>query len=214
MSHYIYFGKYKNECITEIYKKDRQYLEWLIKQPWVQENTATALNELFKSPIELSHIEHSHSPIKFVIYTDGGCRNNGSKDKEVIAGIGVHFSGENAITLTDISQKLTIKDPTNNKAELLAIDAALELCVDRVSEDIIIYTDSQYCIDVITRLYERWVSSGKLQGKKNIDYIVQIREKMKVLNVSFVHIRSHTGSKDIHSEGNSRADYLATSCCN
>ena len=35
---------------------------------------------------------------------------------------------------------------------------------------------------------------------------------MKMLNVSFVHIRGHTKKKDIHSLGNERADDLATRC--
>ena len=29
-------GKYKGQVMTEIYKEDPEYFEWLIKQPWLK----------------------------------------------------------------------------------------------------------------------------------------------------------------------------------
>ena len=108
-----------------------------------------------------------------------------------------------------------IATPTNNKAELLAIDKSLELCIkNRINKDIVIYTDSQYSIDAITKWYDQWDKSGKLHsgGKKNIEYLTSIKDKLKLLDVSFIHVRGHTKKDDVHSLGNCIADDLATSC--
>jgi len=151
----------------------------------------------------------------FIIYTDGACRNNGSTQKKVSAGIGVYFSNTNEESIEDISHKLSIPSPTNNKAELLAIDKALEVCIrNNITKCIVIYTDSQYSINAITKWYDQWVDSGKFHEKKNTEYLKAIKDKLKLLDVSFIHVRGHTKNGDIHSLGNCRADDLATRCLN
>ena len=34
----ITFGKYKNQSIENIFKKDKQYIKWLCNQKWYEEN--------------------------------------------------------------------------------------------------------------------------------------------------------------------------------
>ena len=210
----INFGKYRDKNFSYIYQRDRQYLEWLNTQPWFK----IKFNEMHKNLCKfLSENEENIVVNKdtFIIYTDGACKNNGYRDREVNAGIGVHFSRTNVISLDDISQKLDIDNPTNNKAELLAIDKSLELCIkNKIDSKIIIYTDSQYSIDAITKWYNQWEKSGMLHsgGKKNIEYLTPIKDKLKLLDVSFIHVRGHTKKDDVHSLGNCRADDLATSC--
>ena len=51
-----------------------------------------------------------------------------------------------------------------------------------------------------------------LKTKKNVSFIRPIKTIMKMLNVSFIHIRGHTKKQDKHSLGNERADGLATRC--
>ena len=210
----INFGKYKNRNFSYIYQRDRQYLEWLNTQPWFKikfEDIHTHLCKILSENEENIVINKD----TFIIYTDGACKNNGYKDREVSAGIGVHFSKTNEISLEDISHKLDIEKPTNNKAELLAIDKSLELCIkNKIDGKIIIYTDSQYSIDAITKWYDQWEKSGKLHsgGKKNIEYLTLIKDKLKLLDVSFIHVRGHTKKDDVHSLGNCRAVDLATSC--
>ena len=212
----INFGKYKNVKISDIYQRDRQYLEWLNTQPWFvikfKENHAFLTEFLNENEENLVVNKDT-----FIIYTDGACKNNGYKDREVSAGIGVHFSRTNELSMDDISEKLDIVNPTNNKAELLAIDKSLELCIkNKINKNIVIYTDSQYSIDAITKWYDQWDKSGKLHsgGKKNIEYLTSIKDKLKLLDVSFIHVRGHTKKADVHSLGNCRADDLATGCLN
>jgi len=210
----INFGKYKNVNISDIYQRDRQYLEWLHIQPWFEKKFKE--NHAFLTKFLNENNENIVvNKDTFIIYTDGACKNNGYKDREVSAGIGVHFSRTNESSIDDISEKLDIATPTNNKAELLAIDKSLELCIkNRINKDIVIYTDSQYSIDAITKWYDQWDKSGKLHsgGKKNIEYLTSIKDKLKLLDVSFIHVRGHTKKDDVHSLGNCIADDLATSC--
>ena len=210
----INFGKYRNRNFSYIYQRDRQYLEWLNTQPWFKIKFEDMHESLCKF---LSENEENIVINKdtFIIYTDGACKNNGYRDREVNAGIGVHFSKTNEISIDDVSQKLDIENPTNNKAELLAIDKSLELCIqNKINGKIIIYTDSQYSIDAITKWYDQWENSGKLYSgeKKNIEYLTLIKDKLKLVDVSFIHVRGHTKKDDVHSLGNCRADDLATSC--
>jgi len=208
----IPFGKYRNTTFLDIHQKDRHYLQWLNTQPWFQ----IKFSEMHQSLIlflddNKEKIVINHETI--IIYTDGACKNNGSKKGNVSAGIGVHFSQNNHTQMNDISLKLTIDNPTNNKAELIAILFALQECHKKgIKEKIVIYTDSQYSIDAITKWYDQWFKDGKLEQKKNVSFIQSIKTIMKLLNVSFIHVRSHTKKQDVHSLGNERADDLATRC--
>ena len=202
------FGKYRNELITDVVKKDKKYLEWLNTQPWFTikfkelHHQTTHLLVQNQKPLEIG----SNS---FVVYTDGACSNNGSKKAK--AGIGVHFSKKNEIKLEDISSRLHIDNPTNNKAELIAIEKALEQCILlNITSKIIIFTDSQYSLKCITLWYPDWVKKNKLENRKNIDILVRIDPMVKKLNVEFQHIRAHTELQDEHSLGNANADRLAT----
>jgi len=202
------FGKYKNESLIDIHKKDEKYLKWVNTQPWFKTKfkdlhiqTTNLLNDNLK-PINTDN--------SFVIYTDGACSNNGSKKAK--AGIGVHFSLKNNIQLEDLSLKLDIDKPTNNKAELIAIEKALETCSqNNITSKIIIFTDSQYSLKCITLWYPEWVKNNKLD-KKNIDILERISKYYTSMNIEFQHIRAHTELQDEHSLGNSIADRLATDC--
>ena len=208
----INFGKYRNRNFSYIYQRDRQYLEWLNTQPWFK----IKFEDMHKNLCKFLTENEENIVINkdtFIIYTDGACKNNGYRDREVNAGIGVHFSRTNEISLEDISQKLNIENPTNNKAELLAIDKSLELCIkNKIGGKIIIYTDSQYSIDAITKWYDQWIINGNLNSKKNIDILKKIKEYLKIIDVKFIHIRSHTNLQDEHSIGNDKADRLAVAC--
>ena len=83
----------------------------------------------------------------------------------------------NKIKINDISEKLICEKPTNNKAELTAILRALELCSkNKIYEQIIIYTDSDYSIKCITVWYPQWVEQKKLKNRKNIDILHKINQ--------------------------------------
>ena len=204
------FGKYKNVTLADIHKKDEKYLLWLNTQPWfvikfedLHNQTTKLLNTTIKSPVI--------NEKSFIIYTDGSCPENGTKKAR--GGIGIHFSPHNKIKLEDISIKLDIDNPTNNKTELMAIERALEVCImNNITKQIILYTDSQYSLKCITLWYPEWVRKNKLQGKKNVDILQRIDVLMKQVSIQFEHIKAHTGLKDEHSRGNYIADSLATGC--
>ena len=214
------FGKYRNKTIDEVLKLDIQYLKWLITQPWFaikhQDMYLLLTNKLtnydnnnysFEIKSDGSNINND----SFIIYTDGACKNNGSKKAK--AGIGVYFSKRNDIKINDISQELLCEKPTNNKAELTAILEALKKCYEyKIKENIIIYTDSDYCIKCITCWYPEWIKHPNINKKKNIDILNEIFKYYNGKTIKLIHIRSHTGLQDEHSIGNEYADKLATSC--
>ena len=175
------FGKYRDQLLKDIYEKDSNYLKWLITQPWYKFKFESLHLETLKLLNEdKASVEIDKETI--IIYTDGSCPNNGSN--EARCGIGVHFSNHNKIKMKDVSQEKDIKDSTKNKAELLAIECALQLCSEKkIKNKIIIYTDSKYSIHCITLWYPKWVEENKLEGKKNIDIIQKIYILYKELDV-------------------------------
>ncbi len=205
---FIHFGKYRNQCLKDILEKDQRYLEWLITQPWYKikfkdlcNHTIHLLNEKNKEPIQINENVTT-------IYTDGACPHNGSKKAKM--GIGVYFSKKNKISIPNVSSSLMIDNPTNNRAELSAIEEALRLCKENnISNKIMIYTDSEYSINSITLWYPDWLMKNKLKDKKNVDLLQTIHQLYSELDVKFKHIRSHTGLTDEHSKGNDIADRLA-----
>ena len=79
-----------------------------------------------------------------------------------------------------------IEKSTNNRCELLAIINAVRLLPDHCSATI--YTDSQYCIGVLTGQYRR---------KKNTDILDEwdIIVASKSLNIEFEWVKGHSGNK-------------------
>ena len=203
------FGQYRHQLLKDIIKKDKQYLEWLNTQPWYK----IKHNDLFLESSQLV-LNYKHKPIntnQFIIYTDGACSNNGSINAK--AGLGVHFSPRNKIKIDDISQNIITSSnrPTNNIAELMAIEAALIKCIEhKIKIPITIFTDSDYSIKCIKHWYPNWLKNNNLKGKKNIDILRRIHNILP-LNLEFIHIKAQHDTKleDEHSIGNRIADQLA-----
>lgn len=85
---------------------------------------------------------------KTLVFTDGACKGNPGP-----MGIGI-------LIIPDINKPLEctkigryIGEGTNNKAELTAIKTALEMLKDH-NKSIILYTDSQYCINILTKSWK------------------------------------------------------------
>ena len=208
------FGKYQGLSIRDIYYKDKSYIEWLLDQPWFQVKYKQ-LHDLVSKEFKLVKPVILQDSNTFLIYTDGACKNNGSvkKNKKIKAGIGVHYPLSNKYKLQDISMRLDIDNPTNNRAELIAIQKAIESCIENnIKDQIIIYTDSDYSMKCINVWYDQWVKQDLLQGKKNIDLIKSIYDSSKSLQIILKHVKAHTKNNDIHSLGNKEADRLATIC--
>ena len=201
------FGQYRNQLIKDVVNKDRQYLEWLNTQPWFKIKYLELYNKSREATLGTIK-PHIVNKDKFIIYTDGACSNNGSVNAK--AGIGVHFNKSNYIKLEDISSSLVMKKPTNNAAELIAIESAINRCIEnKITVPIVIFTDSDYSIKCINIWYPHWLKTNNLK-KKNIDIISRIYNKLPN-NLELIHIRAqhNTKSEDEHSLGNKVADRLA-----
>ena len=153
------------------------------------------------------------------IFTDGACSDNGKRTAK--AGYGVHVYGKPEY---DVSLRLLPNDQqTNNRAELYAIQTALDL-IDRNGSDwlsqhteIYIWSDSEYSIHSLTKWAKGWRSNNwkKKDGGliQNIDIIRPIYDRLlRMPRVSLHHVRGHQESRrnEFPYNGNFRADTLAT----
>ena len=200
------FGKYKNQAINEIFKKDKNYIEWLCKQSWFIERHKPLYNQCIS---EIENYNPTCYEDKFLVYTDGACPNNGSPN--AISSIGIHFSDKNKVKLQDISEKLNVRNPSNNVAELTAILRCCQIIKENNIEiPIHLYTDSSYCKDILNEWYEKWLTNDLLHNKKNLELIEETYSIFKSIDNMFIHhVKGHTRKTDEHSYGNYVADQLA-----
>jgi len=200
------FGKYKNKSVDDIFKLDKQYIGWLIKQSWFEDQHI----ELFNYS---KNVIDNFNPVinndKFVVYTDGACPNNGSSKAR--SSIGIHFSEKNAIKIDDVGRPLILDSHSNNYAEMNAIYECLRIIKENnVNIPIELYTDSSYCRSILLEWYEKWLRNDLLKNKKNLTIIEKTYNIFKTIkNINIIHINSHTNKKDEHSYGNHIADQLA-----
>lgn len=129
---------------------------------------------------------------------------------------------------TRVSQSLPGVDETNNRAELTAIAHSLEwVAVELPGKEgtpayptrILIYTDSQYALQVI----RKWVlfDNDSVINAPNADIIARVRDGLRLcirnVPVEFMKVQAHTALTDDDSIGNHIADELANSaaedCC-
>ncbi len=135
------------------------------------------------------------------VYADGACSSNQLKKNK---------GGYGAIILGLDEEPIIIKggfrNTTNNKMELRAVIEALK----EVDEDslVIVYSDSQYVVDGITKWMLGWLAKGKKRANWTLWMeLVEIVDKFE--EVKFVKVKGH--SDNIY---NNEADKLARAACN
>lgn len=197
----IEFGKYRNQSYETIWNIEPSYILWLLKQPWFKVRHKPHY-DYCERVSKIKHTPNKH----LLVYTDGSCSNNGKKNSK--GGLGIHFSEKNKHYFPDVSESIQRQDITNNIAELMAIQKALE--ITRGIKDVKIYTDSKYSLNVITKWYGIWLKKGLCKNKKNLDLIGTIYDMYNQSDAELIHVRAHTGNTDEHSIGNMIADRLAT----
>jgi ribonuclease HI len=111
----------------------------------------------------------------------------------------------------NVSEALKGNKQTNQRAELTAVQRALEVAPRH--RDVTIYTDSRYAIDCVTNWYKGWERNGWRNSKgkpvENMDLVKVVRaliaerEEMRKRTL-FVWVKGHAGD-----EGNTEADRLA-----
>ena len=121
------------------------------------------------------------------IYTDGSCLNNPGD------------GGWAAIIIKNGKNKNisgSEKNTTNNRMELLApINALKEMSP---SDQIEIYTDSQYVKLGITEWINKWIinnwKTSKKEDVKNKDLWIELYDLNKSLNVKWNWVKAHVGN--------------------
>jgi ribonuclease HI len=146
------------------------------------------------------------------VFTDGSCTLNGRPGSK--SGFAVWFPEHRELSM---SARVPNDQPqTNQRAELSAIHSAV--CIldahGFVDEDIVIYTDSDYCINCFTKWIPGWISRGwkTSEGKEVLhqDLIKETSAKLsKFKSHRFVHVRAHTGHEDDLSKNNDIVDRMA-----
>ena len=135
---------------------------------------------------------------KVTIYTDGACSGNPGP------------GGWGAILMyQDVKKEISggEKDTTNNKMELMAAIAALNLLKEPCEVEL--YSDSAYLINCFQNGWleswkkKNWVNS-KREKVKNIDLWMKLDELSKVHNITWIKVKGH--ADNVY---NNRCDELA-----
>jgi ribonuclease HI len=148
-----------------------------------------------------SHLEVGHSE-KLLVYTDGSCHGNGKIGSK--AGIGVYFAPNDPRNISEPLPR-TFHKATNNRAEMSAMIQALKTVRNTES---VIYTDSQYLVNGITRWMTGWKSNGwkKKDGRSilNVDLWEELYGLYTNSKCDVEHCKAHSGIV-----GNEMADKFA-----
>jgi ribonuclease HI len=135
-------------------------------------------------------------PDKIEIFTDGACSGNPGK-----GGYGI------VMRYGDKEKEYSkgFRRTTNNRMELLAVIDALSK-LKRYDIPVVVYSDSKYVIDSISKGWVfNWVKTG-FKGKKNEDLWRRYLEQHSKFDIEWKWVKGHAG----HPE-NERCDELATS---
>lgn len=144
-----------------------------------------------------------------IVFTDGACSMNGSINAK--AGMGIYF-GEN--DNRNVSKRIDGKQ-TNNTAELTAIIHVFDILKTEIKykKNIIIYTDSEYCIKCCGDYGEKCEKKNWKKKNGEIPNVELVKKGYTLFkennNVILKHIKAHTGKNDFFSKGNEGADKLA-----
>ena len=133
---------------------------------------------------------------QIIIYTDGASRGNPGKGGYGI----VMMYGKYRKELSG-GYRFT----TNNRMELLSVIKALE-ALKRNTEQVFIYTDSQYVVNAVEKGWlKSWIATDFKGGKKNKDLWLRYNEIAKNFSIKFFWVKGH--ADNVH---NNRCDQLAT----
>lgn len=142
------------------------------------------------------------------IYTDGSSRGNPGK-----GGYGVVTMKDGMVDLIISKQ---FDNVTNNQMELQALITAMEWCYSNyaLEDEIIIYSDSAYCVNMINSWIWTWCNNGwKNSKKQTVENYELVRKIYDLLLPQFpltknFEVRKTSGHNGI--TGNELADALAT----
>lgn len=146
------------------------------------------------------------SESRVIVYTDGACSNNGNYRKEIRAGYGVWWGIDHPL---NVSARLT-GTPTNQRAEIAAVNKAIQQAINKGIKTLCIRTDSMFIINCVTKWVKGWLKKNwiKADGKPVVhkkEFLIML-DALKKVDVKWEHVRGHAGVT-----GNEMADQLAVS---
>lgn len=207
-------------------------------------NTKTFDEIIQSQPKPQVQIKEKYEPdldsITYEAFTDGSTLGNGGRN--AIGGIGVYFP--DPLNLKNVAlnyakfvienPSLELKGATNNITELLGISIAIQILTGKFKKDhpeedisklrIILYSDSEYSINCISKWAPAWERNGwqKKGGKKadrdikNVELIKKLYKTYTSQRIKFVHVNSHLKEPSNRNSvewrlwhGNDMADRLA-----
>lgn len=142
--------------------------------------------------------------MSYIIYTDGSCRGNGTKNST--GGFGVVITKDDE--LVSSYRRDCVEGTTNNREELKAILYALS---EYGQYNPIVYSDSAYCVNAVNTWmwnwkYNGWIKKSDNKTPENIDLFKAFDTLFKLgLKIDLRKISGHSGYK-----WNELADKLAT----
>lgn len=132
------------------------------------------------------------------VYTDGACSGNPGP-----GGYGV------VLLYKDNRKELSggYRKTTNNRMEILAVIKALEALKEPCK--VILYSDSKYVIDAITKGWVlKWKKNNwkrnKTEKALNVDLWIRLLELLDKHSVNFIWVKGHADNVE-----NERCDFLA-----
>jgi ribonuclease HI len=146
------------------------------------------------------------------VFTDGACSHNGRPN--AAAGYAAWFPDHRE--LSEAARILPPQPQTNQRAELTAISRAVAILDEKGfhDTDVVIYTDSEYSVNCLTKWIPGWVArKWKTSAGGDVlhrDLIESTFTRLaKFRSHRFVHVRAHTGKEDDLSKNNDVVDRMA-----
>jgi ribonuclease HI len=140
-------------------------------------------------------------PYTLYLATDGGATKNGKPGCVCSWAYFLRVGAETEFKHIHGSGKITDK-ASNNIGELTAVLKGLQALQEYIAANacdtkytVVVYSDSMYAINCITKWYPKWVATHKTGDKKNLDLIKTIHDIWKTVcsdcDIKFEHVRSH-----------------------
>ncbi len=147
------------------------------------------------------------------IFTDGSSRKS-SNDGGY--GVIVFKKLEDNKSAIIYAYQEQFKNVTNNQMELQAIIHACEFAdTNYPNEEVIIYSDSSYCVNSINEWMYGWARNGWINSKKEqVKNIDLMKTLYKYFNTDFYHCQVQKTKAHYGIFGNELADALATTNAN
>uniref|UniRef100_A0A8C5QKD1 Ribonuclease H1 n=1 Tax=Leptobrachium leishanense TaxID=445787 RepID=A0A8C5QKD1_9ANUR len=137
-----------------------------------------------------------------VVYTDGCCSRNGRLKAR--AGLGVYWGPNNPL---NVAERLDGRQ-TNQRAEIQAACKAIETAKAQNISKLVLYTDSMFTINGITKWIHSWKQNGwRLSTGQNVinrEDFEKLDKLTEGIEIKWMHIPGHAGFS-----GNEAADKLA-----